>query len=117
VRRDLALSEPAFVCRENRRDEAAAGLDNLRVAADCVRAVDEIEDCVDAVRVSRSQRVGHLDGFGVVHLFGAEAACLVGVTADGRDDVHAAGARDLHRIAADPTGRARHNEDLARRDA
>ena len=101
----------------DRRDKAASRLENLSVAADCVRTVDEIEDRVNAVRVSRAQRVNHVDGFGVVDFFGAEAASFVGVAANRRDDVRAAGARHLHRVAADPAGRAHHNEALARGNA
>jgi len=61
MRRDLAVSEPPFVCRISRRDEAAAALEKLGAAADCVRAVDQIEDRVDAVRVSRMYRVHRHD--------------------------------------------------------
>ena len=79
MRRDLALSEPLFVCRIDRRDEAASRVENLSVAADRVRTVDEIEDRVDTVRVRRAQRVNYVDGFGVVDFFGTEAASFVGV--------------------------------------
>jgi hypothetical protein len=44
-------------------------------------------------------------------------ASFVGVAANRRDNVRAAGARHLHRIAADPAGRAHHNEALGRGDA
>jgi hypothetical protein len=36
VRRDVALGKPAFVCGVKRRNEAAAGLENVGVAADGV---------------------------------------------------------------------------------
>lgn len=54
VRCDVVLGEPRLVCREDRRDEDAARLENLSVAADCLRIVDEIEDRVNAVRVRRA---------------------------------------------------------------
>ena len=82
-----------------------------------MRTVDEIEDCVDTVRVRRAHRVDYLDGLGVVDFFGAEAASFVGIAANGRDDVRAVGARHLHRVAADRAGRAHDNEALARGDA
>jgi hypothetical protein len=44
--------------------------------------------------VRRAQRVNYLDGFGVVDFFGTEAASFVGVAANRRDDVRAAGARE-----------------------
>jgi hypothetical protein len=85
----LALREPPFVCRVDGRDKAASGPENLSVAADCLRIVDEIEDRVNAVRVRRAQRVNYLDGFGVVDFFGTETASFVGVAANRRDDVRA----------------------------
>ncbi len=92
MRRDLALSEPSFVGRVKRRDEAASGLEDLSVAADCVRTVDEIEDGVGAVWVRRAQRAGHVDGCSVVDFFGTEVASLGGVAPDGRDDARGAAA-------------------------
>jgi hypothetical protein len=92
----------------------AAGPDEVRVAADGVRAADQIEDRVDATWVSRTQRAVHVDGLVIVDLLGAQAAGLVGVAADSRDDVHAAGQRHLHRVAAHPAGRAHHHQVLAR---
>ena len=106
-----------FVGREDRRDQAAAGLDEFGVGPDGVRAADQIQDRVDAAGVSRAQRAGHVDGLAVVDFRGAEATSLVGVAADGRDDVRTAGQRHLHRVAADPAGRAHHHQALARGDA
>ena len=74
----------------------------------------QIEDGVDAVRVSRAHRIDHVDGVGVVNLFGAKAASLVDVAANRCDHVRAPGARHLDRVAADTAGRAHHNEALAR---
>jgi len=42
---------------------------------------------------------------------------FVGVSANRRDDVRAAGARHLHRVASYSAGRAHHNEALIRGDA
>ena len=50
--------------------------------------------------VSGAQRIDRVHGLAVVHLLGAQAASLPGVAADGRDDVRAARARHLHRVAA-----------------
>ena len=60
MRRDFALSEP-LLCRIKCRDEVASSLENLGATADCVPAVDQIENRVDAIRVSRAQRVDHID--------------------------------------------------------
>jgi hypothetical protein len=81
VRANAALSEPSFVCGVERRNEAASGPENIRIPADCVRIVDEIEDRVDPIRVSRAQRVYHLDGFRIVDFFGTEAAGFTDLTA------------------------------------
>jgi len=114
VRRDLALGEPPFVRRMNRRDEAAGAFENLAVTADSVRTVDEVENGIDPIRMRRAQRVDHLAGFGIVDFFGTETASLVGVAANGRDDMRAAGVRHLHRVAADSAGRANYDQTLAR---
>ena len=100
-----------------RRDKTASWLENLSVPADYVRAVDEIEDSLDAVRVRPVQRIDNVDGFGVVDFFSTKAASFVGVASNRRDDVRAAVARHLHRIAADPAGGAHHNQALACGDA
>jgi hypothetical protein len=91
----------------------SSGFENRGVASDLVQTVDEIKDRIDAVWVRRAQRIDHLDGSGVIDLFGTEAASLVDVAANGRNDVCASGARHLHRVAADAAGRAHHNEALA----
>src|ERR1700691_3881945 len=114
---DVTVSEPAFIRREDRRDYGAAGLDDVRVAADGVRAVDQIEDAVDPARVSRVDRVDDVDSRGVVDLLSAETAAPIGVAADRRDDMRAAGARHLHRIAANPAGRAHDHQQLPGTDA
>src|ERR1700722_16428234 len=46
---DLALRKPAFVGGEDRGDQASCGPDDLGVAADGVRVVDQVQDGVDAV--------------------------------------------------------------------
>jgi hypothetical protein len=79
MRRDFTFCEPPLVCRVDRRDKAAPGFENVGIAADCVRTVDEIEDHVDTIRMSRAQCADHLYGFGVVDFFGAEAASFIGV--------------------------------------
>src|SRR6478672_8364113 len=70
VRRDLALSEPPFVCRIDRRDKTASRLENLGIAPDRVRTIDKIEDRIDTARVRCEQRVNYVDGFAVVDFFG-----------------------------------------------
>ena len=82
-----------FVCREDRRDKAASGLEHLGVAADGIRTVDEIEDRVHAVRVRCTQCVDHIDSFGVVDFVRTETASLVGVSnpAHARDNFAIAG--------------------------
>jgi hypothetical protein len=67
--------------------------------------------------VRRAQRVNYVDGFGVVDFFGTEAASFVDVAANRGDDVRAAGAGHLHRVAADPAGGTHHNEALVCSDA
>src|SRR6476646_11733513 len=82
VRRDLALSEPPFVCRIDRRDKTASRLENLGVAADRVRTIDKIEDRIDTARMRCAQGVNYVDGLGVVDFFGTEEASFLGVAAD-----------------------------------
>jgi hypothetical protein len=53
---DVALGEPQCVCRVQRGYERAARLDNVRIAADGVFPVHEIEDGVDAVSCERSEQ-------------------------------------------------------------
>lgn len=63
---------------------------------------------------------GEIDGNGLLSPAKhnqVEAASFVDVAANGRDDVRAAGARHLRRVAAGSAGRAHHNEALARSDA
>src|ERR1700735_264209 len=79
VRGDSALGEPLFVRPIDSRDKAASRFENFSVAGDCVFAIDEIEDCVDAVGVSCADRVDYVDGFGVVSFFGPEAASFISV--------------------------------------
>jgi hypothetical protein len=113
-RRDFALGEPLFVRCVDGRDEAASRFENFSVAGDGVLAVDEIEDRVHAVGVSGVQRAYYVHGFGVVNFFGTEAASFAGVAANGGEDVRAAGARHLHRVAADAARRAHYDDALAR---
>src|ERR1700733_5026440 len=74
VRRDLALSEPFLVRREDRRDEAAAGFEDVGVAPDRLRAVDEIEDSVDPIRVRRAHCTDTINGTGSQHHFDTPSA-------------------------------------------
>ena len=108
----LAMREPRFLRDVDRRDDAAAGFENLRIAADCIRIVDEIEDRINALWMSRLQRADYIAGFGIVNFLGAEGASFVGVAANGGNDVCAAGASHLDRVASDPAGRAHYNQAL-----
>ena len=60
-----------------------------------------------------AQCINYVDGVGVVNLFGTESVSLVDVAANRRNHMHAARARHLDRVAADPAGRAHHNQTLA----
>src|SRR5216684_289808 len=107
-----APRKPFDVCREDRRDHATTGLEYVGIAADDVGRVDEVEHCLDSVRVRRMHCVDDVDSLAVVDFFGTESARFVAITADDGDDMRAARARNLGRIAPDPTGRAEHDEAL-----
>jgi hypothetical protein len=72
TRSDLPLREPAFAGREDGRDQASAGPDDPGVAADRVRAADQVQDGTGAAGVSGAQRIDHVRGLAVVPLPGAE---------------------------------------------
>ena len=59
-----------------------SGPDDLGVAADGVRAADQVKDGIDTVGMSGVQRIDHVNGLAVVHLLGPAATPFVGV-ADG----------------------------------
>ena len=71
MRGDLTLGKPAFVRRENGRDQAPSGPDDLGVAADSIRTTDQVKNGIDAVGMIGAQRFDHVNGLAVVHLFGA----------------------------------------------
>jgi hypothetical protein len=73
MRRDFALSEPLFVCGVETRLPPALRISASRRIA--VLTVDEVEDRVDTVPVSRAQCADHLDGFGVLDFFGTSRIC------------------------------------------
>src|SRR5271163_4133490 len=95
---DVALSKPAFVRSEDGRNQAPSRPDDLRIAADGVGTADQVKDSIDAVGMMGVQRIYHVNSLGVVHLLGSEITRLVDVTANGRDDMCAAGASHLHRV-------------------
>jgi|HubBroStandDraft_6_1064221.scaffolds.fasta_scaffold670159_1 hypothetical protein len=72
TRGDLPLREPAFAGREDGRDQASAGPDDPGVAADRVRAADQVQDGTGAAGVSGAQRIDHVRGLAVVPLPRAE---------------------------------------------
>ena len=76
VCRDLPFGEPVHICAEDGGDEPASAIEELRVALDLGRAIDDVEDRVDAVRVGLSQRPDSIRGADVVRFLGAQAPCL-----------------------------------------
>src|SRR6202034_3754588 len=113
VRGDVTLREPAFVRSEDGRYQLPAAPDDLGVAANGVRAIDQVEDGIDTVGVIGVKRIDYVNGLAVVHLFGSKTTRLVGVASHGRDDMCPAGMAHLPRVAAAPAGRAHHDDVLA----
>jgi len=109
---DLALSKPTLVGGEDGRDQMSSGPDDVGIAADGIGAIDQVEDGIDTVEMIGLQRIDDVHGLTVVHLLGSETTCLIGIAADSCDDMCAASASDLHRVAADPAGRAHHHDVL-----
>ena len=92
-------------------DEPAAALEDLRVSLDPGGAIDNVEDCVDAVRVGLSQCVDSVYGVDVVDVLGTQSVRFAGgdVSAHGRDDTRSASHSHLNRVTSDSAGCPHHH--------